>query len=52
MQLRPTVMPQELNEVKKHETVQKILKKKQWPGLPGDFFQKNEVCQQGSVLFL
>lgn len=31
MQLRPTVMPQELKEVRKHETVQKILKKKRTP---------------------
>lgn len=29
--MRPTVMPQELKEVRKHETVQKILKKKRAP---------------------
>lgn len=28
MQMRPTVMPRELEGVRKHETVQKILKKK------------------------
>lgn len=31
MQLRPTVMPAELTEVKKHETIQKILKRKRTP---------------------